>query len=84
MPFQYAEFEKFSVKQHPELNEKWVQERIAENPSILGLGDLVLRNKERIQPRPGRYRIRLTKADASEHAESLAELFAEAFEHATG
>jgi hypothetical protein len=31
-----------------------VQERIAEDPSILGLGDLVLRDKERVQPRAGR------------------------------
>ncbi|MDD5761182.1 MAG: DUF5655 domain-containing protein [bacterium] len=39
---------------HPELNEKWVQERIAEDPSILGLGDLVLRDKEKRLPHSGR------------------------------
>jgi hypothetical protein len=36
------------------LNEKWVQARIAEDPSILNLGDLVLRDQERAQPRAGR------------------------------
>jgi hypothetical protein len=34
--------------------EKWVQERIAEDPSILGLGELILRDKERSQPAAGR------------------------------
>jgi hypothetical protein len=34
--------------------EKWVQELIASDPSILGLGELVLPDKERIQPRAGR------------------------------
>lgn len=38
------------MKEHAELNEKWVQDRIAEDPSILGLGDLVLKDKERTQP----------------------------------
>lgn len=36
------------------LGEKWVQQQIAEDPSLLGLGDLILKDKERIQPRAGR------------------------------
>ncbi len=31
---QYAEFERISLKGHPELNEKWVQERIAERGPV--------------------------------------------------
>jgi len=46
--------EKISLLSHPKLNEKWVQEIIAKNPSILGLGDLVLKDAERIQPKAGR------------------------------
>jgi hypothetical protein len=46
--------ERIALRLHPELNEKWVQELIAADPSIIGLGDLVLREKERIQPRAGR------------------------------
>ncbi len=42
------------MKGHPQLNEKWVQDIIAEDPAILGLGDLVLKDRERIQPRAGR------------------------------
>jgi hypothetical protein len=43
-----------SLRAHPELNERWVQDIIAKDPSILGLGDVVLRDRERIQPRAGR------------------------------
>ena len=50
----YLRPERLSLKGHPHLNEKWVQDLIAEDPSILGLGDLVLRDKERRQPRAGR------------------------------
>jgi len=46
--------ERLLLKGHSELNEKWVQARIAEDPSLLGLGQLVLRDKERSQPRAGR------------------------------
>ncbi|MCH8988409.1 MAG: hypothetical protein IIA92_06330 [Chloroflexi bacterium] len=51
---EYVKFEKVSLKNHPELNEKWVQDRIAEDPSLLGLGDLILKDRERTQPRAGR------------------------------
>ncbi|OYW58598.1 MAG: hypothetical protein B7X99_05670 [Rhizobiales bacterium 17-65-6] len=50
----YTKPEYFTLKTHPDFNEKWVQNLIASDPSILGLGDLVLRDKERIQPRAGR------------------------------
>lgn len=46
--------EKINLLNHPTLNEKWVQEVIAKDPSILGLGDLILKDKERIQPKAGR------------------------------
>jgi hypothetical protein len=50
----YVKPERVSLENHPEYHEKWVQDRIAEDPLILGLGDLVLKDKERIQPRGGR------------------------------
>jgi hypothetical protein len=37
-----------------DLGEKWVQRQIADDPAILGLGDLVLKDRERRQPRAGR------------------------------
>jgi hypothetical protein len=50
----FTKAERISLKLHPELDEKWVQGLIAADPKILGLGGLVLRDKERIQPRAGR------------------------------
>jgi hypothetical protein len=65
----YAKFEKVSLKNHPVLNEKWVQDRIAEDPSILGLGDVILKDKERIQPRAGRLDLLLQEADGNRRYE---------------
>jgi predicted transport protein len=50
----YTPHERFSIKGHPEFSERWIQDLIANDPSILGLGDLVLRDRERIHPRAGR------------------------------
>lgn len=50
----YVKPERVFLKGHPQLNEKWVQERIAEDPALLGLGDLVLKDKERIHSGAGR------------------------------
>lgn len=43
-----------SLKAHPEYNEKWLQERLVEDPALLGLGDLEVKDVERRQPRAGR------------------------------
>ncbi len=42
------------LKDTPGVDEKWLQDQIAADPSILGLGDLNLKDRERIQPRGGR------------------------------
>ncbi len=55
--------EVISLKGHPELNERWLQQRIAENPQILGLGELVVRDKERLQPNAGRLDLLLQDPD---------------------
>lgn len=54
MTDKYTPHERFSLRNHPEYSEKWVQDLIANDPSILGLGDLVMRDRERVQPRAGR------------------------------
>lgn len=46
--------ESVNIKRTPGLSEKWVQEAIADDPTILGLGDLIVKDKERIQPKAGR------------------------------
>lgn len=43
-----------SLRRSEQLSEKWVQDQIADDPSILSLGDLILRDKERPQPGAGR------------------------------
>jgi hypothetical protein len=50
--YKYIKHRKLLLKTHPDFNEKWVQERIAEDPSILGIGELIL--KERNQLGAGR------------------------------
>jgi hypothetical protein len=52
--YTYVKHQKLLLKTHPEFNEKWVQEKIAEDPSILEIGELILKDKERNQPGAGR------------------------------
>lgn len=61
--------ERLSLRAHPELTEKWIQDLIADDPSILGLGDLELRQKERIQPRAGRLDLLLQDPDTKRRYE---------------
>lgn len=42
------------LRDHPELNEAWIQGQIEADPSILGLGDVDVRDRERRQPHAGR------------------------------
>ncbi len=65
----YVKPTRISLRNHPTLNEKWVQERIAEDPQILGLGDLILKDKERIQPKAGRLDLLLQDADTNHRYE---------------
>ncbi|MDV2348077.1 DUF5655 domain-containing protein [Vibrio cholerae] len=52
--WKYTKPEKVNLKNDPSYNEKWVQNIIAEDPSILGLGDLILKDKERAHSGAGR------------------------------
>ena len=65
----HIKLDTISLKTHPELNEQWVQERIAEDPSVLGLGDLVLKDRERLQPKAGRLDILLQDPDTARRYE---------------
>lgn len=51
---QYTKSKPVSLKTHAVFNEKWLQQRIAEDPTLLGLGDLIVKDVERRQPRAGR------------------------------
>jgi len=60
---EHVKLKKINLKNHPTLNESWVQEVIAEDPNILGIGDVVLIDRERNQPRAGRLDILLQDED---------------------
>lgn len=53
------------MKGNPELSEKWVQRILTENPSLLGFGDIDLKDEERIQPHGGRLDLLLYDPDTS-------------------
>ncbi len=69
MKNRYLKPDRIQLKSHPEFNERWVQGLIADDPSILGLGDLVLRDMERIQPRAGRLDLLLQDRDTQRRYE---------------
>lgn len=62
-PMNYKRHERLTLKGHPQLTERWVQDRIAEDPTILGLGEVELVARERQQERAGRLDLLLTDAD---------------------
>ena len=50
----YTKHERIVLKGHAEYTEKWLQDRIAEDPAILALGDVELLDRERQQDRADR------------------------------
>src|SRR5271154_1248109 len=50
----FVKANKILLKDHPEFDEAWLRNIISADPAILGLGDLVLKETERMQPKAGR------------------------------
>ncbi|MCU0857406.1 MAG: hypothetical protein MUC65_03265 [Pontiellaceae bacterium] len=59
----HVKLQTVSLKNHAILNERWLQDVVASDPSILGIGDVVLKDRERIHPRAGRLDLLLQDAD---------------------
>ncbi len=57
----YSKSDKIFIRE-ANLDERWLQERIAEDPTILGLGELSLIERERVQPK-GRLDLLLANYD---------------------
>ena len=55
--------EKISLKDYPGINESAIQEFIFNNPSVLGLGDLIPIQRENIQPLGGKLDLLLADSD---------------------
>jgi hypothetical protein len=69
MVLHYVKAEHINLRTNPDYTEKWVQDLITADPSILGLGDLVLRDKERRQPTSGRLDLLLQDVDSKRRYE---------------
>ncbi|MEQ1905522.1 MAG: hypothetical protein ABL888_15140 [Pirellulaceae bacterium] len=66
----YTPYERISLKNDSAYGEKWVQDLIANNPKILGIGDdLVLRSSEKSQPRAGRLDLLLQDVESKRRYE---------------
>lgn len=60
---EYTKAEAIGLRNHPQYDEKWLATRIAEDPTILGLGDVVVLDRERRQERAGRLDLLLIDPD---------------------
>lgn len=67
---QFLKPERIHLKGHPEFTEKWVQQRIIEDPTILGLGEVELVASEKVQPKAGRLDLLLFDEDLNRRYES--------------
>lgn len=65
-----VKLESISLRSSDKFNERWVQDRIVDDPSILGLGDLVVKDKERIQVKAGRLDLLLQDPETLKRYES--------------
>jgi len=59
----YQKLTKVSIRGHAELNEHCIHDRISEDPPLLGLGDVIVKDTERLQPSAGRPDLLLQEAD---------------------
>ena len=69
----YVKHELIRLKGHPDYTEKWLQDKIEADPSILGLGDLVVLKREREQSSGGRidFLLKNTESDTMYEVEIM-------------
>jgi hypothetical protein len=63
LTLKYVQHQKISLKSHPEFNEAWLHDRIADDPAILGLGDVRVLDRERTLTGGGRLDMLLLDED---------------------
>lgn len=61
----FVRLSKIGMRNSPDLSERWVQKVLEDDPSLLGLGDLDVRDIERRQPRAGRLDMLLSDPENS-------------------
>lgn len=62
---EYRKSSRVSLKAHPEYNERWLQQQITSDVTLLGLGELDVKDVERRQPRSGRLDVLLFDPESS-------------------
>ena len=65
----FVKHQTLRLREHPHFDERWLQELIAKDPSLLGLGELVLLGKERAQERAGRLDLLFTDIEQEQRYE---------------
>ena len=65
----HIQLKTIQLKKHQELNERWLQDIIADDPSIIGIGDVILKDKERIHHGAGRLDLLFIDSDGKERYE---------------
>ncbi len=61
----YVKHDRLVMKTHTVLTEKWLQEKIAADPGLLGLGEVDVKDVERSQPHAGRLDLLLYDAESN-------------------
>ena len=63
MALTFVQHTKISLRKHPDYNEAWLHDRICDDPSILGLGDVRVLDRERSFSEGGRLDLLLLDED---------------------
>ncbi len=58
-----------SLKNRQDLSEKWVEDRLLENPSLFGLGEVEVKGRQRSQPKAGRLDLLLEDTESKKRYE---------------
>ena len=67
MTLEFTKHEFISLKTHPGFSEKWLHDTIEKNPTILGLGDVEVIDRERVQEHSGRLDLLLSDGDSTRY-----------------
>jgi len=69
MALTFTKHEKISLRKHPEFTEAWLHDRICEDPSLLGFGDIRVLDRERPVSGAGRLDVLLFDEDENRRYE---------------
>ncbi len=58
-----------SLKDRPDVSERWVEDQLVENPTLLGLGEVEVRGRQRNQPKAGRLDLLLEDTETKKRYE---------------